>query len=151
MWGTRRVASVCDRSVRVEPLLLSEWCGTLLECFHKGCHAQVRSGKRSSAAPPAATTLGWRMSWVAPERGEIEVNFTAGEQFTNPMGNIQGGFLAAMLDDTMGPALVATLGGDEFAATLEIKVNYLRPVKTGELTGHGSVVHRGGSIGLDPV
>ncbi len=29
------------------------------------------------AAPPAAATLGWRLSQVAPERGEIEVNFTA--------------------------------------------------------------------------
>lgn len=96
--------------------------------------------------PPAAVTLGWRLSWIAPERGEIEVRFTAGEQFTNPMGNVQGGFLTAMLDETMGPALVATLAADEFAPTLELKVSFLRPARPGELTGHGRVVHRGGSI-----
>jgi uncharacterized protein (TIGR00369 family) len=96
--------------------------------------------------PPAAVTLGWRLSWIAPERGEIEVHFTAGEQFTNPMGNVQGGFLTAMLDETMGPALVATLAADEFAPTLELKVSFLRPARPGELTGHGRVVHRGGSI-----
>lgn len=98
--------------------------------------------------PPAAVLLGWELSWLAPERGEIEVFFEAGEQFTNPMGNVQGGFLAAMLDDTLGPALVATLEPDEFAPTLELKVSFLRPAKPGRLTGRGRVVHRGGTIGF---
>lgn len=62
------------------------------------------------------------------------------------MGSIQGGFLAAMLDDTLGPALVATLGPGEFAPTLDLTVQFLRPAKPGTLTGTGRVVHRGGSI-----
>ncbi len=97
-------------------------------------------------APPAAATLGWELSWVAPERGEIEVFFDARAAFTNPMGNVQGGFLAAMLDDTLGPALAATLGDGEFAPTLELKVSFLRPAAPGRITGTGRVVHRGGSI-----
>jgi uncharacterized protein (TIGR00369 family) len=96
--------------------------------------------------PPAAATLGWELSWVRPERGEIEVLFTATEAFTNPVGAVQGGFLAAMLDDTLGPALVATLPPDSFAPTLELKVNYLRPARPGRLVGTGRVVHRGGTI-----
>ncbi|HVV10640.1 PaaI family thioesterase [Amycolatopsis sp.] len=90
-----------------------------------------------SAAPPAARTLGWELVSVDPGAGRIKVRFTAGEDFLNPWGNVQGGFLAAMLDDTLGPALVATLGPEESAPTLELKVNYLR-----------RVVHRTGSIGL---
>jgi uncharacterized protein (TIGR00369 family) len=97
-------------------------------------------------APAAAVTLGWELSWIAPERGEIEVFFDASEKFANPMGNIQGGFLAAMLDDTLGPALVATLDDGEFAPTLELKVSFLRPAAPGRLVGMGRVVHRGGSI-----
>jgi len=97
-------------------------------------------------APPAAVTLGWELSWVAPERGEIEVFFDARDGFTNPMGRVQGGFLAAMLDDTLGPALVATLPDGEFAPTLELKVNFLCPASPGRITGTGRVVHRGGSI-----
>jgi uncharacterized protein (TIGR00369 family) len=97
-------------------------------------------------APSAAATLGWTLSWVAPERGEIELCFDAREGFTNPMGNVQGGFLAAMLDDTMGPALVATLADGEFAPTLELKVSFLRPAAPGRIIGTGRVVHRGGSI-----
>jgi uncharacterized protein (TIGR00369 family) len=96
--------------------------------------------------PRAAATLGWELSRVDPERGEIEVRFTATEAFTNPTGAVQGGFLAAMLDDTLGPALVATLPPGSFAPTLELKVNYLRPARPGRLVGTGRVVHRGGTI-----
>ena len=96
--------------------------------------------------PPCAELLGWSLCRLAPERGEIEVSFEAGERFANPMGKVQGGFLAAMLDDTLGPALVATLPDGEFAVTLELKVSYLRPVAPGRITGTGRVVHRGGSI-----
>ena len=96
--------------------------------------------------PPAAVLLGWTLSWLAPERGEIEVFFEAGAQFTNPIGHVQGGFLAAMLDDTLGPALAATLAPDEFAPTLELKVSFLRPAKPGRLVGRGRIVHRGGTI-----
>jgi uncharacterized protein (TIGR00369 family) len=97
-------------------------------------------------APPAAALLGWELSWVAPERGEIEVFFDARDEFTNPIGTIQGGFLAAMLDDTLGPALAATLPEGEFAPTLELKVSFLRPAYPGRITGTGRVLHRGGSI-----
>jgi uncharacterized protein (TIGR00369 family) len=99
-----------------------------------------------SPAPPAAAALGWKLSSIAPEHGEIEVFFAAHEGFTNPVGKVQGGFLTAMLDDTMGPALVATLPDGEFAVTLELKVNFLRPADPGRITGTGRVVHRGGSI-----
>jgi uncharacterized protein (TIGR00369 family) len=97
-------------------------------------------------APPAAALLGWTLSWVAPERGEIEVFFTAHDGLTNPMGNVQGGLLSAMLDDTLGPALVATLPDGEFAVTLELKISFLRPAAPGRITGTGRVVHRGGSV-----
>jgi uncharacterized protein (TIGR00369 family) len=97
-------------------------------------------------APPAAATLGWELSWVSPDRGEIEVFFDASDRFVNPMGNIQGGFLAAMLDETLGPALVATLDDGQFAPTLELKVSFLRPAAPGRIVGTGRIVHRGGSI-----
>ena len=99
-----------------------------------------------ASAPPAAAMLGWELSWVAPERGEIEVFFDARTDFTNPMGTVQGGFLAAMLDDTLGPALAATLSQGERAPTLELKVSFLRPAVPGRITGTGRVVHRGRSI-----
>ncbi len=96
--------------------------------------------------PPAAATLGWELVDADTEVGSIEVEFTANRGLTNPLGNIQGGFLAAMLDDTLGPALVATLDPGQFAVTLELKVSFLRPAGVGRLVGRGRVIHRGGSI-----
>jgi acyl-coenzyme A thioesterase PaaI-like protein len=55
-------------------------------------------------------------------------------------------FLAAMLYDTVGPALLATLEPDEFQSTLEFKTSFLIPVRPGWLTGRGRVVHRVGDI-----
>ncbi|MER7367711.1 PaaI family thioesterase [Nonomuraea wenchangensis] len=99
-----------------------------------------------AAPPPAAETLGWELLHVDPEQGVIEVAFLAGERFTNPMGVVQGGFLAAMLDDTLGPALVATLPDGHFAPTLDLHVQFLRPARPGRLVGRGRVVRRGRQI-----
>ena len=97
-------------------------------------------------APPAADLLGWQLLDVDPDQGTIRVQFDARPEFRNPAGTIQGGILAAMLDDTMGPALVATLGPDQFALTLELKTNFIRPAKIGVLVGEGRIVHRGGTV-----
>jgi uncharacterized protein (TIGR00369 family) len=98
--------------------------------------------------PPAAVLLGWRLLSVDPGQGTIEVAFTATEQFVNPVGVVQGGFLAAMLDDTLGPALVATLGPGEFAPTTNLQVQFLRPARPGPLVGRGWVVRRASGVGF---
>ena len=98
--------------------------------------------------PPAAVLLGWELIAVDPDAGTIEVAFTATEQFLNPVGVVQGGFLSAMLDDTLGPALVATLGPGEFAPTSDLHVQFLRPARPGRLVGRGRIVRRGRDVGF---
>ena len=90
--------------------------------------------------PPAAALLGWKA--LEMERGHVRVKYTARPEFGNPQGAIQGGFLAAMLDDAMGPALFTLLGSDQFAPTIEMKVNFLRPARPGPIIAEGRVVHR---------
>jgi len=99
-----------------------------------------------AAPPPSAVLLGWELISIDPDAGTIEVAFTAGDQFLNPIGVIQGGFVAAMLDDTMGPALIATLGPGQFAPTADLHVQFLRPARPGRLTGRGRIVRRGKDI-----
>jgi uncharacterized protein (TIGR00369 family) len=96
--------------------------------------------------PPAATTLGFKLLEIDPERGTIRVQFEGKREFLNPMGVVQGGFLAAMLDDTLGPALVCTLPPGHFAPTIELKVNFIKPAPPGVLIGEGRLVARGGTI-----
>jgi uncharacterized protein (TIGR00369 family) len=93
--------------------------------------------------PAAAVTLGWELVAIDPEEGTIEVAFTAGAAFLNPAGVVQGGFLAAMLDDTMGPALVSGLEPGDFAPTTDLHEQFLRPARAGRHVGRGRVVRRG--------
>lgn len=76
----------------------------------------------------------------------IEVGFTATEAFVNPAGDVQGGMLCAMLDDTLGPALVATLGDGEWAPTIDLHVQFLAAARPGLLVGKGRVVRRGRTV-----
>jgi uncharacterized protein (TIGR00369 family) len=96
--------------------------------------------------PPCARTLGCEFTEIDGERGTVEIKFEAKPEFLNPAGNVQGGFLAAMLDDTMGPALLATLDAGELAATVNLNVQFHRPAKAGLLKGKGYVILRGREI-----
>ena len=104
----------------------------------------VMEGRRP--VPPAAALLGFELLEIDPEQGTIRVKFQAKPGFANPVGNVQGGFLAAMLDETLGPALVASLPPGAFAPTIELKVNYVHPAGIGVLIGSGRVVARRTSI-----
>jgi uncharacterized protein (TIGR00369 family) len=98
--------------------------------------------------PPAAATLGFEFIDADVEAGTIEVAFAATVAFTNPAGNVLGAFQAAMLFDTVGPALLATLAPDQFQSTLQLNVSFLRPVRPGRLIGKGRVLHRDGDLAL---
>jgi uncharacterized protein (TIGR00369 family) len=96
--------------------------------------------------PPAAATLGVRPLDIDVEAGTIELAFEARPEWTNPAGNILGAFVAAMLYDTVGPALLATLGPDQFQSTHDITVHFLRPLRPGWVIGKGRVAHRHGDL-----
>lgn len=96
--------------------------------------------------PSAAVTLGWELVSINPEEGTVEVAFNATDAFLNPVGAVQGGFLAAMLDDTLGPALAAGLDPGDFAPTTDLHVQFLRPARPGRLLGRGRVVRRGREV-----
>jgi uncharacterized protein (TIGR00369 family) len=51
-----------------------------------------------------------------------------------------------MLDDTLGPPLVATLSDGEWAPTISLTVQFVRPAKPGKLRGRGRVVRKGRDI-----
>ena len=96
--------------------------------------------------PRAAATLGLELIDADVENGTIELAFAASQDWTNPTGNVLGAFVAAMLYDTVGPALLATLEPDRFQSTLELSVHFLRPVRPGRVVGRGRVVHREGDL-----
>lgn len=100
----------------------------------------------SFPTPPCALTLGWQLLDADPEAGTIRIAFQGGREFCNPAGFVQGGFLAAVLDDTMGPAILIKSGGKYFSPTIDLNVSFLAPAKPGAFTGEGRVVQIGKTI-----
>jgi uncharacterized protein (TIGR00369 family) len=100
--------------------------------------------RRGLPAPPAARTLGFQVLDVDPDQGRIEAAFEGTEAFTNPFGEVLGGFLAAMLYDTVGPALLVTLSRGEFIVTHHLRADFVRPASVGRFVGPGRVVRRDG-------
>jgi uncharacterized protein (TIGR00369 family) len=98
--------------------------------------------------PPCAKLLGWHVLDARPKEGWIRIGFLAKPEFANPAGFIQGGFLAAMLDDTMGPAVFAHTEGALYTASIDMTVSFLSPAKPGPLFGEGRVVQLGKSVGF---
>ena len=78
----------------------------------------------------------------------MQIGFEGKPEFCNPAGYVQGGFLAAMLDDTMGPAVLVKSNGALYTATTDLHVSFLAPAKTGLLTAEATVVQIGKTIGF---
>ena len=106
----------------------------------------VDIAKGFAKPPPAAQLLGWRFIELDRATSTLRCSFQATEGFLNPAGVIQGGILAAMLDETMGPVTAAVSGDEIFAQTLEIKVSFLGAAYPGEILGEGRVLKRGRDI-----
>jgi uncharacterized protein (TIGR00369 family) len=96
--------------------------------------------------PPASAVLNWTVEKAALGSGDGTSRFEISEDFVNPIGGVQGGFLAAMLDDSMQTALLTLLEANEVAPTLELKTSFLRSARPGSFRGEGRVVHRGRSV-----
>jgi uncharacterized protein (TIGR00369 family) len=102
---------------------------------------------RTKNQPTGSQTLGFRMSRVEQATRTVEVAFDAkAELLCNPMGQIQGGFLCAMLDECMSVACMVASGMTAVAPTLEMKTSFLRPAMPGALKGVGRVIKWGRTV-----
>jgi uncharacterized protein (TIGR00369 family) len=79
--------------------------------------------------------------------GRATVVLAAGPQHANPMGTLHGGILCDIADAAMGMAFASTLTPEESFTTVELKINFFRPVWQAELKAEGTVVQRGRTIG----
>jgi uncharacterized protein (TIGR00369 family) len=96
--------------------------------------------------PPVAQLLGIRL--VSVGDGEVVFEMDVEPEHANPMGTVQGGVICALADAAMGLAYASRLEEGETFTTLELKMNYLRPVTGGTLVAAGRVLHAGRTIGL---
>lgn len=105
---------------------------------------EVSEGKAD--LPPIMATLGMKV--VQFGDGSAVVKMNVDRRFHNPMGTLHGGIMTDLADACMGIATMSTLGEDETFTTLELKMNFIRPVYEDELTAEAKVLHRGKKVVL---
>lgn len=96
--------------------------------------------------PPIAQLIGFRV--VSIQNGEAVAEFEATERHANPMGTLHGGVLCDVADAAMGMAFASTLQENESFTTLELKINFLKPIWNAKLRAFGRVVKSGKTVGL---
>jgi uncharacterized protein (TIGR00369 family) len=97
-------------------------------------------------APAVAQLIGLRVMSVRP--GESRLELDAGPQHFNPMGTLHGGVLCDLADLAMGAAYASILESGETFTTLELKINFLRPVWKETVFAVGKIVNRGRTVGM---
>lgn len=95
--------------------------------------------------PPISELIGFAVSEAS--EGRVVVVLEAGTRHFNPMGTVHGGILCDIADAAMGIAFASTLAPGESFTTVELKINFLRPVRQAQLRAEGRVVQRGRTIG----
>lgn len=103
--------------------------------------------QRTKNQPTGSQTLGFRIVGVSQATKSVEVEFDAkAELLLNPMKQIQGGYLCAMLDECMSVACMVASGMTAVAPTLEMKTSFLRPGVPGKIRGVGRVLKWGRQV-----
>lgn len=77
-------------------------------------------------------------------QNEIEV----GPRHFNPYGVVHGGVIYSLADTSMGAMLSPELAENERTATIEIKINYLAPVREGSIRCQTTIVNRGRRVAV---
>ena len=98
-----------------------------------------------SLPPPVARLIGFTLTSIAPRHARIA--FEAGAQHANPMGTLHGGILCDIAGCRQGHGVCQHLGAGETFTTLELKINFLKPVWQAA-AAIGRVVQPGRTVGL---
>jgi acyl-CoA thioesterase len=103
------------------------------------------AARLNESLSPGALTLGGRVSSASAVERCVEMTFTMRSEFCHNMG-LQGGYIAAMLDNAMERAVFLVAHESPSPPTLELKVSYLAPGGAGGYRARGQVEHIGQSF-----
>jgi len=85
------------------------------------------------------------------KKGWATVRLPIEEKLTNAIGLVHGGAIFAAADSAVGMALAGMIGRDENISTLEMKINYMKPVKRGTIIAEAKIIHRGSQTAIGDV
>lgn len=82
---------------------------------------------------PSSTSLGFGLLALDMTAWTTRVKFEGRKEFVNPAGVIQGGYLVAMMDDTIGMLCGMKAGARSLPSTIDLHTSFLRPVRVGDI------------------
>jgi uncharacterized protein (TIGR00369 family) len=96
--------------------------------------------------PPMVQLLGMRL--VEADEGRVVFTAEPAEQYYNGMGVVHGGLAAALLDSALGCAINTLMPAGKRFTTLELKINYTRPLTSavGTVRCEAKVIHVGNRV-----
>ncbi|MEM7330397.1 MAG: PaaI family thioesterase [Pseudomonadota bacterium] len=101
--------------------------------------------QNSKKRPPCSDTLGMRLVAVDQDAQRIRMEFDVPDMFANPTGAVQGGFIAAMMDEAMSTCCIIASNVTMTAPTLEMKTSYLRRLMPGKASVEAHILKWGRS------
>ena len=101
--------------------------------------------QNSKKRPPCSDTLGMRLAEVEQDAKRIRMDFDVPTMFANPTGAVQGGFIAAMMDEAMSTCCIIASNVTMTAPTLEMKTSYLRRLMPGPASVEARILKWGRS------
>lgn len=95
--------------------------------------------------PPIAQLLGFKVTNYCDGCTTVEMEITG--KYWNPMKTLHGGVYCDLADAAMGFSFLTTLNEDELFTTVDLRINYLKPVTTGKLIASSKIIKRGKRLG----
>jgi uncharacterized protein (TIGR00369 family) len=96
--------------------------------------------------PPCSKLLGWQLIEIDEQEESVTIRFDGKTEFSNSSGFIQGGILTAMLDDSIGPAILLATEGKQHSPTISMTVNFIAPARPGPLICKAKIIQKGKTI-----
>ena len=101
--------------------------------------------QNSKKRPPCSDTLGMHLAEVEQDAKRIRMDFDVPGMFANPTGAVQGGFIAAMMDEAMSTCCIIASNVTMTAPTLELKTSYLLRLMPGSASVEARILKWGRS------
>lgn len=102
--------------------------------------------QNSKKRPACSDTLGMRVTSLSQADKSLTMDFEVPDSFANPTGAVQGGFIAALLDEAMGTVCIIASNVTMTAPTLEMKISYFQRLMPGPARVTTQVLKWGKSV-----
>jgi uncharacterized protein (TIGR00369 family) len=113
---------------------------TILPLILRVLDGEQVDGLPMKLPPPVAATVGFEVVSVERDAAVFSLDIQQ-QKHANPMGTVHGGILVDLADAAMGLACASRLERGESFTTIELKINYFRPVISGRVEAHAKVVN----------